>query len=1138
MKRAKKWMGWLAVALAAATGAFSARGATETVDGVAWTYSVSGGKATIYSGNNFEAAIPTSTSGRIAIPAALGGHPVTAIGEAAFLECDRLTEVAIPDGVTCIGQTAFACCTSLTNMTIPDSVTRILDDAFLECFGLTEVVIPDSVTCIGAGAFYHCTGLKRITIGNGVTNIGSTAFCGCDDLAEVHIRDVAAWCGISFADPLANPQYLARHLYLDTEELSGHLEIPAGISRIEPASFYYCRNLTGVTIPGSVTNIGGGAFYGCSGLTNVAIGTNVAGIGDAAFYDCQDLESLAIPDSVTAIGSQAFRGCAGLTNVTIGANVADIGEAAFYGCQSLTSLAIPGSVTSIGSQAFRYCAGLTNVTAIPDGVTNIGPCAFSGCSLLTALDVSGGNADYASENGVLFDKNKEMLVQFPAGKGGAFTIPGSVTAIGDEAFYLCGGLTEVTIPDGVTHIGEGAFCYCSGLTEVTIPDGVTNLGAHAFGHCTGLTDMTVPDSVTSIGEETFFRCDGLTNVTIGANVTSIGPEAFEGCTNLASVTIPGSVMYIGINAFCNCPRLTELAIPGSVVRIGINAFYGCTGLTNAVIPDSVTYIGNHAFGDCSGLVRLEVPVAWYGTTKLADAGVRGNCRIVYRGMASETAGGGTWNYIAEDGSAVVMGGDYAGNLSIPETLGGYPVTGIGVAAFAGCTDLAALSIPDCVTEVGSNAFCGCSSLSALSVPEAWYGTPALWGADVPAECTVAYRGIEPLAVMTATLPRGTLGAPYEAALAAVGGISPCVWSVGNTVAWNAGAGKDYEESSASGTYAEIGTAQGWRGDDACWDLVLPFAFPFFGHSYTKAKINSNGAISFGTDDFSSSWYSSATFLKTPVIAVLWADLTTQGGDIHVETSSDAVAVRWTGRYWGGTDVAFSATLKADGTIVLSYGKGNANGGFIGISAGDGATATISARSNSGSMGNADDIVFKVPGNLPAGMELTEAGVLRGTPAAAGNYSFSAIVTDNVGVSASKELILAVAPSGAPGNETSTTPVPVPHVWLEKNAAGILAANGSDYEATASAPATNGLPVWKCYVAGLSTTNAEAAFKVKSISVVDGDVNVEWDPDLNGNGTPDARAYTVEGKPTMADAWGVTNASSRFFRVRVELPPPE
>lgn len=120
-------------------------------------------------------------------------------------------------------------------------------------------------------------------------------------------------------------------------------------------------------------------------------------------------------------------------------------------------------------------------------------------------------------------------------------------------------------------------------------------------------------------------------------------------------------------------------------------------------------------------------------------------------------------------------------------------------------------------------------------------------------------------------------------------------------------------------------------------------------------------------------------------------------------------------------------------------------------------------------------------------------------------------------------------------ETQRTPVGVPCQWLEENAADILASTDGDYEAAAMALGANGLPVWQCYVAGLATTDSEATLKMTSISFVNGGPVVAWEPDLNKYGTTNARTYTVQGKAAMEDAWGVTNAASRFFRVLVEMP---
>ena len=254
---------------------------------------------------------------------------------------------------------------------------------------------------------------------------------------------------------------------------------------------------------------------------------------------------------------------------------------AFNSCTGLTSITIPNSVTSIGNGAFEYCTGLTSIT-IPNSVTSIGDRAFNSCTGLTSINVASGNNYYSDNNGVLFNKKKTELIRYPEGKSQtSYTIPNSVTSIGDGAFLFCAGLTSITIPNSVTSIGDGAFEYCTGLTSITIPNSVTSIGSYAFDGCTGLTSITIPNSVTSIEYSAFRNCTGLTSITIPNSVTSIGEGAFAGCTGLTSITIPNSVISIGDLAFYDCTGLTSITIPNSVISIGDLAFYDCTSLRTA-----------------------------------------------------------------------------------------------------------------------------------------------------------------------------------------------------------------------------------------------------------------------------------------------------------------------------------------------------------------------------------------------------------------------------------------------------------------------------------------------------------------------------------------------------------------------------
>ena len=393
----------------------------------------------------------------------------------------------------------------------------------------------------------------------------------------------------AYAEESATSGQCGYNVYWSYDEGSKTLTISGTGAMYDYNNVYYgySLNMLTVKIEAGVTTIGNEAFLNCSSLTSVTIPNSVTTIGLRAFDGCRSLTSVTIPNSVTTIRECAFDSCYSLTSVKIGNSVTTIGVCAFRYCNSLTSVTIPNSVTTIGGGAFDGCRSLTSVT-IPNSVTTIGEGgAFDGCRSLTSIDVASGNLNYSSKDGVLFDKNKSTLIQYPIGnKRTEYTIPNSVTTIGSYAFDDCSNLTSVTIPNSVTTIGKYAFSSCSGLTSVTIGNSVTTIGEHAFSGCSGLTSVTIPNSVTTIGEYAFEFCSGLTSVTIPNSVTTIGESAFSGCRSLTSVTIPNSVTTIGKYAFIYCRSLTSVTIPNSVTTIGDYAFYSCSSLKD------VYYLGS------------------------------------------------------------------------------------------------------------------------------------------------------------------------------------------------------------------------------------------------------------------------------------------------------------------------------------------------------------------------------------------------------------------------------------------------------------------------------------------------------------------------------------------------------------------
>ena len=335
-------------------------------------------------------------------------------------------------------------------------------------------------------------------------------------------------------------------------------------------------------------------------ITTVPLSASAETYGDLT-YEIIDGE-VEITDCDTS-----FAGDMVIPETIDGYPVTSIGYDAFYNCTSLENITIPDSVTSIGDYAFGECYKLTSIT-IPDSVISIGEGAFRYCTSLTSITVDENNEKYSSdEYGVFFNKEKTVLMQYPAGNVRTeYAIPGSVTSIDNYAFYYCFSLTSITIPDSVTSIGNSAFYYCSSLTSITIPDSVTSIGYGAFSGCTSLTSITIPDGVTSIGSSAFSNCSSLTSITISNSVTSIGDWAFYNCTSLTSITIPDSVTSIDYGAFGYCSSFTSITIPDSVTSIGNDAFSGCSSLTSITIPDSVTSIGNRAFYKCSSLTSITI----------------------------------------------------------------------------------------------------------------------------------------------------------------------------------------------------------------------------------------------------------------------------------------------------------------------------------------------------------------------------------------------------------------------------------------------------------------------------------------------------------------------------------------------------
>ena len=296
-----------------------------------------------------------------------------------------------------------------------------------------------------------------------------------------------------------------------------------------------------VVVKGDVTNIGDWAFWGCGNLASVSLPDSVTRIGSYAFTGCANLPKLNFPKKLVTIENESFENCRKLTEIKLPDNVTSIGGNAFANCRGLESITLPVSLISIGRTAFFGCESLTKI-AIPSNVTNIDDGAFTYCNKLKGVFVEAGNANYCSNNGILYNKEMTKILCYPAGKTDItqFDIPNGVTEIEEFAFLSCEALRTINIPSTVTTIGARSFEGCKNLYSIIIPQSVTSIGVSAFNSCNNLESVVIPDGVESIKVATFDWCYNLTKIWIPSTVKKVESYAFEACNKLKDVYYSGS----------------------------------------------------------------------------------------------------------------------------------------------------------------------------------------------------------------------------------------------------------------------------------------------------------------------------------------------------------------------------------------------------------------------------------------------------------------------------------------------------------------------------------------------------------------------------------------------------------------------
>ena len=485
-----------------------------------------------------------------------------------------------------------------TSVTMPNTIVSIEANAFKDGH-ITSITIPKSVTEIKSGAFGQMSYLTAINVDAANPNFRS------DNGVLIEKKDSKEWVA---AYPLARP---------DAE-----YTVPEGVYGVYTNAFQRASYLTKITLPASLKESPSTAeFNGYTSAQNlreiaVAAGNTAFKSVDGVLLSADGKKLIAYPNGKAGSPSTnpAYQGVTGQPNASvykIPDGVESIEQAAFAQVNGLTAIELNG-VKKLAKGAFDKAVKLRNVLLGPS-VDTIEDGAFGGNNDLAAFDVDPANPNYAADNGVIYTKNKEELVLFPAGKAGEYTTLPTTKKIRNRAFYYAQKVTKVTFNSNLEVIDNDAFQATTKLANITFeaPAKIKTIGTFAF-QGSGLTELNIPASLEVVSWSAFGSTK-LKKVTVadGSQLQSINKAAFNGCKDLEEFTFEGSstLNKIQEDAFSGDDKLKSFVIPEKVTVLERGAFNGASGLETITFkqPATMTVIGEGAFQNAKALKRIELP---------------------------------------------------------------------------------------------------------------------------------------------------------------------------------------------------------------------------------------------------------------------------------------------------------------------------------------------------------------------------------------------------------------------------------------------------------------------------------------------------------------------------------------------------
>ena len=496
-------------------------------------------------------------------------YTVTAIGDYAFWDCYEVN-MEIPAGITSIGNYAFANNNNPVTLIVNNETP--IDIAGKHVFENS----PQDVLFVPAGsaqAYKEAEGWKdfKTIIEKGI-KVGELYY---------HFDKDAKTAMVTYEKyEIYHDNYNSLPEELIIPEKVTYDEVEYTVTEIEQYAFRFSKSLKKVTLPATLEKIANLAFAYCEAMNEMTCyAVEPPVLGTIVFYgsDCSKIP-LYVPkasidkykaadqwkdfkiEAAPMCGDHLFWEVKDDKLIITGyGDMWNWDEDGIYAPWydyrlEITSVQLPEGLTSIGDNAFYYCISLESIT-IPAGVTSIGEYAFLVCDALKTINVAAENEHFSDIDGVLFNKSKTILLQYPSGRTEeSYTVPDGVTEIGEGAFYHS-GVKNIHLPEGVTVIGTSAFSG-SGLSTIDLPSTLTYIGKGAFYRIPLMT-IDIPEGVTSIEEATFSECE-LQSIHLPASLTSIGEFAFYSCAHMESIDIPAAVTSIDESAFQNCYGLKSV----------------------------------------------------------------------------------------------------------------------------------------------------------------------------------------------------------------------------------------------------------------------------------------------------------------------------------------------------------------------------------------------------------------------------------------------------------------------------------------------------------------------------------------------------------------------------------------------------